>query len=52
VLYDQRGCGRSTPSAADPATDMRSNTTANLVADLEPLREHLGIERWLLRGAS
>jgi proline iminopeptidase len=52
VLYDQRGCGRSTPSAADPATDMRYNTTQHLVADLELLREHLGIDRWLLRGAS
>jgi proline iminopeptidase len=52
VLYDQRGCGRSTPSAADAATDMRFNTTAHLVADLELLREHLGIDRWLLRGAS
>ncbi|PPJ26856.1 prolyl aminopeptidase [Nocardia nova] len=52
VLYDQRGCGRSTPTAADPATDMRLNTTAHLVADLEKLREHLGIDRWLLRGGS
>ncbi|NUS62551.1 MAG: prolyl aminopeptidase [Saccharothrix sp.] len=52
VLYDQRGCGRSTPSAADPSTDMRVNTTAHLVADLELLREHLGIDRWLLRGGS
>ncbi|HEX4725156.1 MAG TPA: prolyl aminopeptidase [Pseudonocardiaceae bacterium] len=52
VLYDQRGCGRSTPNAADPATDMRLNTTSHLVADLELLREHLGIDRWLLRGGS
>ncbi|MEV6604094.1 prolyl aminopeptidase [Kutzneria sp. NPDC051319] len=52
VLYDQRGCGRSTPSAVDPGTDMRVNTTHHLVEDLERLREHLGIERWLLRGAS
>lgn len=52
VLYDQRGCGRSTPNAADPATDMRVNTTAHLVADLELLREHLGVDRWLLRGGS
>lgn len=52
VLYDQRGCGRSTPSAADPATDMRHNTTHHLVADLELLREHLGIDRWLVRGGS
>ncbi|MGN6679957.1 MAG: alpha/beta fold hydrolase, partial [Streptosporangiaceae bacterium] len=31
VLFDQRGCGRSTPHASDPATDMRYNTTAHLV---------------------
>ncbi|MFC0548585.1 prolyl aminopeptidase [Kutzneria chonburiensis] len=52
VLYDQRGCGRSTPSAADPSTDMSVNTTAHLIADLELLREYLGIDRWLVRGAS
>jgi proline iminopeptidase len=52
VLYDQRGCGRSRPSAADPATDMRHNTTQHLVADLELLREHLSIKRWLVRGGS
>jgi proline iminopeptidase len=52
VLFDQRGCGRSTPHASDPATDMRFNTTAHLVADMERLREHLGIERWLLCGGS
>jgi proline iminopeptidase len=52
VLYDQRGCGRSTPNAADPATDIRYNTTAHLIADLELLREQLGIDRWLLRGGS
>lgn len=52
VLFDQRGCGRSTPSAADPTTDLTHNTTANLVADMELLREHLGIEKWLLSGAS
>jgi proline iminopeptidase len=51
LLYDQRGCGRS-PHAADPATDMRFNTTAHLVADLEMLRHHLGIDRRLLRGGS
>lgn len=52
VLFDQRGCGRSTPHAADPATDMRHNTTWHLVADMERLREHLGVERWLLLGGS
>jgi proline iminopeptidase len=52
VLFDQRGCGRSTPHAADPAADMRHNTTSHLLADMEQLREHLGIERWLLYGGS
>lgn len=52
VVFDQRGCGRSTPHAADPATDMRHNTTGHLIADMELLREHLHIERWLLFGGS
>jgi proline iminopeptidase len=52
VLFDQRGCGRSTPHASDPATDMSVNTTEHLLADMERLREHLGIERWLLTGGS
>ena len=52
VLFDQRGCGNSTPNASDPATDMRHNTTQHLIADMERLREHLGIERWLLYGYS
>ncbi|WP_214412617.1 prolyl aminopeptidase [Sphaerisporangium fuscum] len=52
VLFDQRGCGRSTPHASDPATDMSTNTTAHLMADMELLREHLGIDRWLLCGGS
>ena len=52
VLFDQRGCGRSTPHASDPATDMRHNTTGHLIADMERLREHLGIDRWLLYGGS
>ncbi|WP_375430007.1 prolyl aminopeptidase [uncultured Friedmanniella sp.] len=50
--FDQRGCGRSVPHAADPATDMRVNTTQHLIADMERLREHLGVERWLLFGGS
>jgi proline iminopeptidase len=52
VLLDQRGCGRSTPSAADPATDLSVNTTAHLIGDLERLREHLAIDRWLVFGGS
>jgi proline iminopeptidase len=52
VLFDQRGCGRSRPHASDPATDMSVNTTSHLIADMERLREHLGIERWLLYGGS
>jgi proline iminopeptidase len=52
VLFDQRGCGRSRPHASDPATDMRHNTTAHLIADMERLREHLGIDQWLLYGYS
>jgi proline iminopeptidase len=52
VLFDQRNCGRSTPHASDPDTDLASNNTANLVADIERIREHLGIERWLVIGGS
>lgn len=60
VQFDQRGCGRSTPHVADSVTDpdadpdagLAGNTTWDLVADLERLRAHLGIERWLLLGGS
>jgi proline iminopeptidase len=52
VLFDQRGCGRSRPHASDLATDMRTNTTAHLIADMEQLREHLDIGWWLLFGYS
>lgn len=52
VLFDQRNCGRSTPSAGDGAVDLASNTTSHLLADIERLREYLGIRRWLLRGSS
>jgi pimeloyl-ACP methyl ester carboxylesterase len=52
IRTDQRGCGRSTPCASDPTTDMRHNTTGHLLADMERLREHLGIQRWLLCGGS
>lgn len=52
VLFDQRGCGRSRPHASSPDTDLASNKTANLVADAELLREHLGIGQWLVLGGS
>jgi proline iminopeptidase len=52
ILFDQRGSGRSTPHASDPATDMSRNTTEHLLADMEQLREHLGVDRWLLFGGS
>lgn len=48
VLFDQRGAGRSTPHVGDPATDLAANTTHHLIADIEFLREHLGIQRWLV----
>jgi proline iminopeptidase len=52
VLFDQRGCGRSTPHASDPSVDLSSNTTAHLIGDIELLRSHLGVERWLVFGGS
>src|SRR4029450_4026065 len=50
VLFDQRNCGRSRPHASDPSTDLGANTTQNLIADAELLREQLGIDRWLVLG--
>jgi len=47
VLFDQRGCGRSTPHAS-----LEANTTWDLVADIERIRVRLGIDRWLLFGGS
>ena len=47
VVFDQRGCGQSRPHAS-----LESNTTWDLVADMERLRETLGIERWLVFGGS
>ena len=52
VLFDQRGCGRSTPHAARHDTDLTGNTTHHLIADIEALRESLGIEAWLVWGGS
>jgi proline iminopeptidase len=52
VLFDQRNCGRSTPHASAPDIDLASNNTSNLIADIERLREHLKIDRWLVLGGS
>lgn len=52
VLFDQRGSGLSTPHASDPTTDLSVNTTEHLLADMERLRAHLGIDAWMLTGAS
>ena len=47
VLFDQRGCGKSTPYAS-----LEENTTWDLVSDTEKIREHLGIEHWMVFGGS
>ncbi len=47
VLFDQRGCGRSLPFA-----ELKDNTTWDLVSDIEKLREHLGIQKWIVFGGS
>ena len=47
VLFDQRGCGKSTPHA-----ELHDNTTWNLVADIERIREHLGVDTWQVFGGS
>jgi proline iminopeptidase len=52
VLFDQRGCGRSRPLAVDHTADLATNTTDHLVADIEALRQHLGIDRWVVVGVS
>jgi proline iminopeptidase len=52
VLFDQRNCGRSRPHAGEAATDLRANTTQHLVQDIELLRGHLDVERWLVIGGS
>ncbi|MEM9815266.1 MAG: prolyl aminopeptidase [Cyanobacteria bacterium P01_D01_bin.6] len=47
ILFDQRGCGRSEPHA-----DLAENTTWHLVADIEKIREHLGVDSWVVFGGS
>lgn len=52
IQFDQRGCGRSTPNAGDREVDLSTNTLNHLLDDLEALRRHLGIDRWLVLGVS
>ena len=52
VLFDQRGCGQSTPHASAPEADLQFNTSWHLVADIEKLREHLGVDTWQVFGGS
>ena len=52
VLFDQRGCGRSTPHASDPAVELHANTTNHLIADIELLRQQLKINCWVVAGWS
>ena len=47
IIFDQRGCGQSTPYA-----ELKENTTWDLVSDIEKLRQHLGIDRWVVFGGS
>lgn len=47
IVYDQRGSGRSTPLG-----ELHDNTTPHLIADLETLRRHVGVERWIVFGGS
>jgi proline iminopeptidase len=52
VSLDQRGCGRSRPLATESAAALAANTTQSIISDLEELREHLGVQAWLLLGIS
>lgn len=52
VLFDQRGAGRSRPLASEPDADLSANTTHHLVADIEALRRHLGVDSWTVLGFS
>jgi len=52
ITFDQRGCGRSRPLAPDRLDLLDTNTTPAQIGDIEVLRAHLGIERWMVTGAS
>lgn len=52
IGLDQRGCGKSTPLVQDDLDHLSENTTQALIKDIEAVREHLGIEKWIVTGVS
>ncbi len=52
IGLDQRGCGKSTPTAQEDLDHLSENTTQALIEDIEAVREHLGIQRWIVTGVS
>lgn len=52
IGFDQRGSGRSTPWACDSLDTLQDNTTQAMIGDIEALREHLGVQQWLVHGVS
>src|SRR6185312_13347139 len=52
IGIDQRGCGQSTPTAQDDLASLPLNTTQALIADIEAVRERLGVRRWIVTGIS
>lgn len=52
TCMDQHGCGRNTPNAATDLSALDRNTTHDLIADIERLRVHLGIDAWVLFGGA
>ncbi|MEM7599723.1 MAG: prolyl aminopeptidase [Pseudomonadota bacterium] len=52
TCMDQRGCGRSTPLASETSAALDHNTTPDLIADIEAVREHFGVEAWVIFGGS
>jgi proline iminopeptidase len=52
ISLDQRACGRSRPLVTEPGFDLGTLTTQRMIADLEELREHLEVERWVVSGGS
>lgn len=52
IGLDQRGCGKSTPTVQDDVAHLSENTTQTLMEDIEALRKHLGIDKWIITGVS